>query len=210
MSIKQVFIPKIGREQNDEVKEIIFRTFNFSSFIDITDGNDIIAWGSGEITVSEKNGIHYEINNSFVPVFVETWNFSWDELLVVHDYARKWGDESGTYGVKFPEQLESIIARENQEFFGIVTNPTVLKRASFYWFEIATHQAFHNGNKRTAFLAMLLYLNMNGYNFDLQSVSETELYDYTVKIAEKKINQDEIYRLLFNNVHVRIKTVKEE
>lgn len=86
----------------------------------------------------------------------------------------------------------------------------MLQRAAFYWSEIATHQAFHNGNKRTAFLAMLLYLDMNGYTFNLDRISEQSLYEYTVKIANKECTSSDVYNLLFANVTVRIEEIKEE
>ncbi|MCT3115543.1 type II toxin-antitoxin system death-on-curing family toxin [Leuconostoc lactis] len=209
MTLKQVFIPSIGSEQEAEVQNILMKTYSFDSFIDFTDDDGkVIVWGSCNFVIDNQN-LQINVVDRFIPVFVETWNFSWDEMIVVHNYAQRWGDERGQYGVKFPEQLESIIAREHQEFFGTITNPTVLKRAVFYWYELATHQAFHNGNKRTAFLAMLLYIEMNGYSFNIDNVSENELYEYTVKIANKKFSMDKIYDLLLENITVRIKEIKE-
>lgn len=109
--INKVFLPEISIEQREEFKAILIKMYNLDSFIDITDENDnVVAWGSGSLSLTPNGGLNYEITTSFLPVLIDTWVFTWDEMMVVHEYARRWGDERGTYGVKFPEQIESIIA----------------------------------------------------------------------------------------------------
>ncbi|WP_243148624.1 Fic family protein [Oenococcus sicerae] len=55
----------------------------------------------------------------------------------------------------------------NQEAFGVDFHPTIIDKAAFLWYSIATKQLFNNGNKRTAFLSTIMFLKFNFLNFPI-------------------------------------------
>ncbi|WP_054645451.1 Fic family protein [Secundilactobacillus oryzae] len=66
-------------------------------------------------------------------------------------------------------------------------HPTVVDKATHLWYSIATKQLFHNGNKRTALLSGITLLNLNF--IDLPNVGAKELYNISLKLAEKEMSE---------------------
>jgi death on curing protein len=58
--------------------------------------------------------------------------------------------------------------------------------AAAYAFHVAEAQAFIDGNKRTAILAALAFLQANG---GYRTPNQNELYDAMIAIAEKRLNK---------------------
>lgn len=74
-------------------------------------------------------------------------------------------------------------------FGGKLLHPTVADQAAAYLFHLAQAHPFVDGNKRTAFAAMDIFLRLNGYLLDL---SDEEAYDLTMAVARGEIGKDEI------------------
>ncbi|MDP4099394.1 type II toxin-antitoxin system death-on-curing family toxin [Paenibacillus sp. P96] len=53
----------------------------------------------------------------------------------------------------------------------------------------ATHQLFSDGNKRTGYMSAKAFLMLNGYYL---KVTDDELYDTTLDVANKKITLQEL------------------
>jgi death-on-curing protein len=69
----------------------------------------------------------------------------------------------GGNGTRDEGLLESAVARaQNVAAYG---EPTVFELAASYAFGIARNHPFIDGNKRTAFVASVLFLRMNGQQF---------------------------------------------
>lgn len=66
--------------------------------------------------------------------------------------------------------------------------PTVFGKAASYLFSIARNHSFLDANKRTAASAALLFLRINGKNFDYDS---DEFVNFVLDVAQgfKDINQ---------------------
>ncbi|GFH43363.1 death-on-curing (DOC) family protein [Lactococcus hodotermopsidis] len=68
-----------------------------------------------------------------------------------------------TYGVLSDSSLEMIIEQPQQIVFGQELYPTIWLKAAFILQKIAKKHAFRDGNKRTAIMASLVFLAINGY-----------------------------------------------
>ncbi|MFD0953835.1 type II toxin-antitoxin system death-on-curing family toxin [Virgibacillus natechei] len=80
--------------------------------------------------------------------------------------------------------MDSAVHRPSQSAFGSDAYHSVFEKAGALFESIAQNHAFHNGNKRTAFLSLTQFLYYNGYDFTMNS--QTELADFTVNVVNKK------------------------
>jgi prophage maintenance system killer protein len=158
----------------------------------------------GTTTVFGVCSLNEDVQTFLLLTDIEPNNHDYLGLVKLNETARSLFEEDGTYGVKFGDQLRSMVYRSTYPPMGADKPMTIIERAAFYWFEIATHQAFHNGNKRTAFLAALSYLDMNGYNFDSATLTEAKLYQITLKISRGEMALVDIERLLYRSTSIRM------
>lgn len=90
---------------------------------------------------------------------VWTWIAS-EVLYAVH--AEQLAEHGGLAGLRDVNALESAIARAEQlAHYG---SPDVADLAAAYGFGIARNHPFSDGNKRTAFVAVELFLALNGHD----------------------------------------------
>jgi death on curing protein len=82
-----------------------------------------------------------------------------DVLYAVHD--EQLAEHGGLPGLRDANALESAIARAQQlAHYG---SPDVAGLAAAYGYGIARNHPFSDGNKRTAFVAVELFLALNGH-----------------------------------------------
>ena len=82
-------------------------------------------------------------------------------VLAVHD--EQLGEHGGASGIRDEGLLESALARPlNLAGYG---EPDVVELAATYAIAIARNHPFVDGNKRTAYVAMVLFLSLNGLAF---------------------------------------------
>ncbi|MEO7386756.1 MAG: type II toxin-antitoxin system death-on-curing family toxin [Gammaproteobacteria bacterium] len=80
-------------------------------------------------------------------------------LLAVHE--EQLAEHGGASGIRDQSLFDSALARaRNLVAYG---NPDVADLAAAYGFGIARNHPFIDGNKRTAFVAVELFLVLNGY-----------------------------------------------
>lgn len=77
-------------------------------------------------------------------------------------------------GVKEPGALEMSVNQLNQEVFGKELYPTVEEKAAILVINLIKKHCFHNGNKRTAMMALIVFLKINGMDFKLTQAEEVE------------------------------------
>ncbi|WP_242551060.1 type II toxin-antitoxin system death-on-curing family toxin [Enterococcus ureilyticus] len=99
-------------------------------------------------------------------------------------------------GVKEMGALEMVIAQPKQEVFGEELYPTVFDKAYILYEKLIKKHCFHNGNKRTAVLALLVFLKRNGFVLE---VDDSELEDMSVGIAVNEVSQEEVVSWLEKN-----------
>jgi death-on-curing protein len=80
-------------------------------------------------------------------------------VIAIHD--AQLAEHGGSAGVRDHGLLDSALARaRNLDAYG---EPDAADLAAAYGFGIARNHAFVDGNKRTAFVAVELFLDLNGY-----------------------------------------------
>jgi death on curing protein len=89
------------------------------------------------------------------------WTWVLDSVvLAIHD--AQLAEHGGISGIRDEGLLSSALARpQNLESYGEDVDAASL--AAAYAFGIARNHAFLDGNKRTAFVVMELFLNLNGW-----------------------------------------------
>jgi death-on-curing protein len=106
-----------------------------------------------------------------------------ESVLLIH--AAAVDVSGGSHGLRDEGLLESALSRPLNVF--AYENVTVFDLAATYAEAIAHNHPFIDGNKRAAFAAMGLFLEINGYA--LKVGKHTKIM---VAIAEKKIVREEI------------------
>ncbi|MFN6192352.1 MAG: type II toxin-antitoxin system death-on-curing family toxin [Phycisphaerae bacterium] len=81
--------------------------------------------------------------------------------LLVEEFERS-GDRISPASLKEPALLESAVGRQHVGFGGKRKYDTPELSAATLTYGICNNHAFHNGNKRTALVSMLLHLERNG------------------------------------------------
>lgn len=97
-------------------------------------------------------------------------------------------------GVKDFGLLESALARPQQTVFGQDAYPNIFLKAAALLESLSQNYAFHNANKRTAFMSTSMFLRMNGYKlrFDDPKLAE----DFIVDIVNHKYTLEEVANIL--------------
>lgn len=99
-------------------------------------------------------------------------------LYVIHEFSPN--EQSG---VKFPGLLDSAVNRSRQSAFGEDAYPTIFDKAAALFESLSQNHAFHNANKRTAFLSLLQFLGYNGYAFEMD---QKQAVDFVVNLVNHK------------------------
>src|SRR4051812_37333610 len=88
-----------------------------------------------------------------------------------------------------------------QSAFGEDAYPTIPEKAAAYGFFIAEAQAFIDGNKRAAAIAMESFLILNGYELQMSDDDIAELFE---RLGTDEISQDEFFDAISMHVHLSI------
>ena len=107
------------------------------------------------------------------------------KLVVVAIHNEQVSEHGGSYGIRDGGLLDSALANP-KNICTYNPNHTIASLASSYGFSIAKNHPFIDGNKRTAFQTMLLFLNLNGKDLD---VLEPEVVITMQNLADSTIDQ---------------------
>lgn len=110
----------------------------------------------------------------------------WVGRLVVdavhHDQLQEHG---GLPGIRDENALESALARAcNKWVYESIDDPATL--AAAYGFGLATNHPYQDGNKRIAFLTMVVFLGLNGWEFD---APEPEVVSTMLAVASGRCSE---------------------
>lgn len=84
--------------------------------------------------------------------------------------------------------LEAALTRPHTAAGGQLKYPTVEMAAAALMHAMVQDHPFHDGNKRTAIVALLVFLDQNNYVF---TGNEIDLFDTVLKVASHKIIEEE-------------------
>ncbi|GAB6276771.1 MAG: type II toxin-antitoxin system death-on-curing family toxin [Rectinema sp.] len=104
-------------------------------------------------------------------------------LLIYEDQIRRYG---GTYGVRDLALLSSAVYVPQATFEREYLHKTIPEMAAAYAYHICENHALVDGNKRVALATALVFLDINGYDFDC---SEEEIYQIMMAVASNKMNK---------------------
>jgi death-on-curing protein len=91
-------------------------------------------------------------------------------------------------GLRDENLLESALHRVHTSLGYENRYPTVPTAAAAYLHAMNSNHAFHTGNKRTALVATLVFLDLNGF---VPVAEEDDLYDYLRQISDHKLIESE-------------------
>lgn len=111
----------------------------------------------------------------------------WIEIDVVLGYHRRQiAEHGGTEGLRDEGLLHSALARpQNLNAYGESVDIAAL--AASYAFGIAKNHPFIDGNKRTALVVSVAFLNLNGFDFD---VEPPETYRQFYDLAQGTLSEE--------------------
>jgi death on curing protein len=114
------------------------------------------------------------------------------EVLAIHD--RQLSEHGGASGVRDPNLLGSALARPQQLFaYG---DPDTADLAAAYTAGIIRNHPFVDGNKRTGFVAGILFLELNGYRF---TASEADATQAILSLAAGEMSEETFTAWLRDN-----------
>lgn len=116
------------------------------------------------------------------PVFL-----TFAEIIEIHNYQIE--NFGGASGVRDMELLKSALGMPSATFGGTFLHPTIYEMAAAYLFHLVENHPFVDGNKRVGAMAALVFLDMNGIDFE---VSDEEFTAMVLRVASGKMLKAEI------------------
>lgn len=140
-----------------------------------------------------------------------------EEILIIHlvvideefcDYEveAKYGNQMR--GIKDTNMFNSALYEPKQTFDNIELYPDIISKASCYLRSFAINHPFHDGNKRTALLSTIIFLENNGYKV---IATNEQLYKFVEKVVRGRLSIDSIKKRLKKYIKKDVTSkIKEE
>jgi death-on-curing protein len=103
-------------------------------------------------------------------------------------------------GVKSASLLESAVMRPHASAFGEEAYPTIYQKSAALFESLGQNHPFQNANKRTAFAALVVFLQLNGLLFKMGAKAAE---DKTVDMVNHKFTYKELTTLIENHCSPR-------
>ncbi|WP_070833048.1 type II toxin-antitoxin system death-on-curing family toxin [Staphylococcus sp. HMSC036D05] len=108
------------------------------------------------------------------------------DLILLNTFVIKEYSPKEFIGVKEPTALNMTIESVKQNVFGQELYYSVEMKGANLYRNIVKKHIFFNGNKRTAFMALNIFLRKNGL---ILEVNSQEAVEFTVKIATENLEE---------------------
>ncbi|MDX5365139.1 MAG: type II toxin-antitoxin system death-on-curing family toxin [Alphaproteobacteria bacterium] len=102
-------------------------------------------------------------------------------------HLRQLAEHGGGEGIRDQGLLDSALNRPLNKF--AYEEPDLFDLAAAYAYGIATNHPFVDGNKRTAYVAALTFLRINGYRVEAPA---PEKYETFIHLAAGELNEEEL------------------
>lgn len=113
-----------------------------------------------------------------------------DVILIHSDQIREYG---GDEGIRDARLLDSAIENARTTFDGRLLHADIYSIASAYIFHLCQNHPFIDGNKRTALVSGLVFLELNGVEI---IDPDEKLYDLMMRVAASQSSKVEIESVL--------------
>jgi death on curing protein len=113
------------------------------------------------------------------------------DVLQIHDEQIE--SYGGIHGIRDEGLLESAVMTPQASFGGEYLHTGLFEMAAAYAFHIAENQPFLDGNKRTALVSALVFLDINGIEI---LDAERTLYNAMIAISNKEMDKYDLAALL--------------
>ncbi|MGO9588641.1 MAG: type II toxin-antitoxin system death-on-curing family toxin [Candidatus Acidiferrales bacterium] len=97
-------------------------------------------------------------------------------------------EHGGLHGIRDEGALESALARPRQKWW-YERKTDIVWLAAAYGFGIASNHPYRDGNKRVAFLALVTFLEFNGYEF---GATEDDVVSEMFALAAGRVSEVEL------------------
>ena len=91
----------------------------------------------------------------------------------------------------------SALSRPENAYHYSDPKPDVAELAAAYGFGLAKNHPFNDANKRTAFIAMRLFVKLNGYNL---AASPEDKFKTIIRVAASDMSEDELAQWIRKNL----------
>ena len=119
-----------------------------------------------------------------------------DRLVIDAVHLDQLREHGGLQGVRDENVLESALARaRNKWAYDAGSDPATL--AAAYGYGLATNYPYQDGNKRIAFLAMAIFLGLNGWDLD---APEIEVVSTMLAAAAGRCSEPELTEWLRKHI----------
>jgi death-on-curing protein len=119
-----------------------------------------------------------------------------DEVVAaIHN--RQLAEHGGASGTRDEGLLQSALARPRHLFAYAAKDVALSRLAAAYAFGIIRNHPFVDGNKRTGFVASMLFLRLNGYI--VEALQEAK-YQVFMSLADGKLEEDGLFAWLEEHV----------
>jgi len=109
-------------------------------------------------------------------------------LLILEDQIRNYG---GKYGVRDINLLSSAIYMPESSFDGKYLHETIPSMSAAYAYHLCQNHPFIDGNKRVALASALVFLEINGYEFNCK---DEVLYNKIMDVAKGEAKKGELIK----------------
>ncbi len=120
------------------------------------------------------------------------------EIIEIHEYQiSRFG---GATGLRDIDLLKSAIGMPSATFGGEYLHPSIIEMAAAYLYHLVENHPFVDGNKRVGAMAAIIFLDLNGYDFDATDADFTAM---VLKVASGKMMKSEISMFFREHTHSR-------
>ena len=111
------------------------------------------------------------------------------EAIEIHDYQIE--HFGGIDGLRSIDLLESAVGMPKSSFGGNYLHSTIPEMAAAYLFHLVENHPFLDGNKRAGAMAALVFLELNGYEFN---ASNEELIRGVLQVASGNMPKETLFQ----------------
>lgn len=111
------------------------------------------------------------------------------QLIALNAYLIKTYSPKEILGVRDPGALQMCVQSIHASAMGEEVYPSLIDKAGILFINLCKKHCFHNGNKRTAFMSLVLFLKRNGKRLRMDPKEGVE---FTVRVATWEGNFDEL------------------